>query len=211
MRKKGIPEVLVRSVMCLYEGAKTRVRVDSELLEELEVIVGMLQGSVLSPFLFAVVVDVVTEFAREGALRELLHADYLVLMSETIAVLRNTLLKWKETFESKGLNVNIGKTELMVCEIITMDDMSKSQVDSCGVCSMKVKAFSVLCLHYGKWIDCRCNQKGDFFRKFYMQKMWCKYCRQWSRKKRYVIKSKLKRNSHILLTGWVQVEDERLL
>ena len=28
MRKKGIPEVLVRSVMCLYDGAKTRVRVD---------------------------------------------------------------------------------------------------------------------------------------------------------------------------------------
>ena len=31
MRKKGIPEVLVRSVMSLYEGAKTGVRVDSEL------------------------------------------------------------------------------------------------------------------------------------------------------------------------------------
>ena len=28
MRKKGIPEVLVTSVMNLYEGAKTRVRVD---------------------------------------------------------------------------------------------------------------------------------------------------------------------------------------
>ena len=33
----GIPEVLVRSVMSLYEGAKTRVRVDSELSEEFEV------------------------------------------------------------------------------------------------------------------------------------------------------------------------------
>ena len=31
MRKKGLPEVLVRSVMSLYEEAKTRVRVDSEL------------------------------------------------------------------------------------------------------------------------------------------------------------------------------------
>ena len=50
--------------MPLYEGAKTRVRVDSELLEELEVKVGMHQGSVLSPFLFTVVVDVVTELDR---------------------------------------------------------------------------------------------------------------------------------------------------
>ena len=58
MRKKGIPEVLVRSVMSLYEGAKTRVRVDSELSEEFDVKVGM------SPFLVAVVVDAVTEFTR---------------------------------------------------------------------------------------------------------------------------------------------------
>ena len=65
MRKKGIPEALVRSVMSLYKGANTRVRVDSELSEEFAVKVGMHQGSVLSPFLFAVVVDVVTELARE--------------------------------------------------------------------------------------------------------------------------------------------------
>ena len=50
--------------MSLYEGSKTRVRVDSELSEEFEVKVGMHQGSVLSPFCFALVVDVVTECVR---------------------------------------------------------------------------------------------------------------------------------------------------
>ena len=44
----------------------------------------MHQGSALSPFLFAVVVVDVTEFATEGMLGELLYADDLVLMSETI-------------------------------------------------------------------------------------------------------------------------------
>ena len=63
LKKIGIPEVLVKSVMSLYKGARTRVRVDSELSVEFEVKVGMHQGSVLSPFLFAVV-DIVTEFAR---------------------------------------------------------------------------------------------------------------------------------------------------
>ena len=58
LRKKGIPEVLVRSVMSLYERTKMRIIVDSELSDELEVKVGMHQVSVLSPFLFAVMVDV---------------------------------------------------------------------------------------------------------------------------------------------------------
>ena len=84
MEKKGISHVLVRSVMSLYEGAKIRVKVDSELSEEVEVKVGMHQGSVMSPFIYAVVVQGVTEFAREDALSEFLYADDLVLMSETI-------------------------------------------------------------------------------------------------------------------------------
>ena len=102
MRKKGIPEVFVRSEMSLYEGAKTRVRVDSELSEESEVKVGMHQGSVLSPFLFALVVNVVTEIVKEGALRELLYAGDLVLMSETNDRLRNKFVKEQEAYESNG-------------------------------------------------------------------------------------------------------------
>ena len=47
----------------------------------------------LSPFLFALVVDVVTEFASECVLSELLYADGLVLISETIEGLRNKFLK----------------------------------------------------------------------------------------------------------------------
>ena len=48
MRKKGIPAVLAKLMMSLYERAKTRVSVDAELLEELEVNVGMYQGSVVT-------------------------------------------------------------------------------------------------------------------------------------------------------------------
>ena len=73
---------------------------DSELSEEFEVKVGMHQGSVLSPFLLAVLVDVVTELARDGMLSELLHVGYITLMSETIERLSNKFLRWKEAFEN---------------------------------------------------------------------------------------------------------------
>ena len=109
--------------MSLYEGAKTRVRVDYELSEEFEVKVKMHQGSVLSPFLFAVLLDVVTEFAREGALSELLYADNIVLMSETIDELENDFFKWK-VFESKGFKVDLEKTKVMVSGGVTKDGLS---------------------------------------------------------------------------------------
>ena len=61
-----------------------RQSVDSELSEEFEVKVEMHHGSVLSPFLFTAMVDVVIQFAIEGALSELLYAYHLVLISEII-------------------------------------------------------------------------------------------------------------------------------
>ena len=69
---------------------------DSELSEGFVVKVGMHQGSLLSQFLFAMVVDIATELAREGVLSELLYADHLVLISETIEGLRNNFLNWKK-------------------------------------------------------------------------------------------------------------------
>ena len=119
---------------------------DSELSEEFEVKVEMRQGSMLSPFLFAFLVDVVTKFAREGALSELLYADDLVLTSVTTEGLRNKFLKLKQAFGTKGLKVNLGEAKVMVSGSITRDDMSKSKVDSLGVCSLRVKANSVFCL-----------------------------------------------------------------
>ena len=82
MRKKGLSEVIVRAVMSLYDGAKTRVMVGSAYSEEFEVKVGIHQGYVLSPLLFAIVVDVITENARWGVVNKLLYADDLVIMSE---------------------------------------------------------------------------------------------------------------------------------
>ena len=67
--------------MRLFEGAKVRVRVDSELSEEFDIKVRMHQGSLLLPFRLEVVVDVISELVREGALSELLYVDDLVLMT----------------------------------------------------------------------------------------------------------------------------------
>ena len=46
--KKGLLEILVKAVISLYEGLKTKVKVESEFSEEFSVTVGVHQGSFLS-------------------------------------------------------------------------------------------------------------------------------------------------------------------
>ena len=41
---------------------------------------------------------------------------------------------------------------LMVSGGITKDGISKGKADPCGVCSLRVKTNSVLCVQCGKWI-----------------------------------------------------------
>ena len=70
--------------MSLYKGCKTAVSVDRELSSSFSVKVGVHQGSALSPFLFIMVMDVLTEDVRNASLMELLYADDLVLGGESL-------------------------------------------------------------------------------------------------------------------------------
>ena len=72
--------------------------------------VGVHQGSLLSPLVFPIVVDVVMENVRIGLKSEMLYADNLVLTCEKMEGLREKFWKRKEAYESKGLKVKLGKT-----------------------------------------------------------------------------------------------------
>ena len=110
LRKKLVPERLVQTVMSMYKGAKTRVQLRGGHSEEFDVGVGVHQGSVLSPFLFSIVLGVLSEDGRKGALYKLLYADDLVLMAKTIEELEAQFIRWKAAFKEKELKINLGKT-----------------------------------------------------------------------------------------------------
>ena len=113
----------------------------------------MHQGSVLSSLIFAVVVDVVTEHAREGFLNEILCADDLVLMRESLEDLRERFQRWRSALEGQGLKVNIGKTKMMVSG--TEGEIALSKVDPCGICGKRVGSIAVCCTQCTKWIHGR--------------------------------------------------------
>ena len=70
--------------MSLYKGCKTTVSVNGEILSSFSVKIGLHQESALSPLLFIMVMDVLTEDVRDGSLMELLYADDLVLCGESL-------------------------------------------------------------------------------------------------------------------------------
>ena len=67
--------------------------------------VGLHQGSVLSPLLFIIVMDVITREIQDGLPWELLYADDIVLMADSEDELKVKFLKWKRSMELKGLKL----------------------------------------------------------------------------------------------------------
>ena len=99
--------------MALYTDSCTVVRTDAGQSESFEVEVGFYQGSVLSPLLFAAVMDVVSSEARSGLPSELLCANDLVIMAPTMEQLGRRVADWRASLLGRGLKVNAGKSEVM--------------------------------------------------------------------------------------------------
>ena len=98
-------------------------------------------------------VDTILENAREGLISEILHADDLVLMSVNIQNLKEKFLKWKKAFESKGLKVNLKKTNAMVS---SSKDEVQGKVDPYDKHNKRVMENFVMCTKCSKWVYGRC-------------------------------------------------------
>ena len=75
--------------------------------------VGLHQGSVLSPLLFVIVMEMISMELRAGLPLELPYADDLMLMAESDESLPDKIVKWKSGLEAKGLKMNTRKTKVM--------------------------------------------------------------------------------------------------
>ena len=109
LRRRGVPEKLVRLVEATYHGASTVVRTTHGRPDEFPIKVGLHQGSGLSQFLFIVVLYVISEEFKCGLPCELLFADDLAVVTNTEEEMQGRWLGWQIGMESKGLNFNIGK------------------------------------------------------------------------------------------------------
>ena len=78
--------------------------------------IGLHQGSALSPYLFALVMDEVTRDIQGDIPWFMLFADDVVLVGECRVRVNRKLEPWRCTLESKGFRLSMTKTEYMMCD-----------------------------------------------------------------------------------------------
>ena len=142
MRKSGLAEKYVRIVQDMYDGSTTAVRCAVGVTEGFEVKVGLHQGSALSPCLFAMMMDRMTDDIREEAPWTMMFADDIVIFSESKEQVEEKLESWRYALERRGMKVNRRKTEYMC--VNERQDNSSGTVKMQGEEVAKVEDFKYL-------------------------------------------------------------------
>ena len=151
-----VDEWIVKVIQSMYDGTKTAVKLDEDESDEFEVMVGVHQGSVLSPLLFIIVLEAISREFRVGLPWELLYADDLALIADTEETLMVKLSVWRDHMEAKGLTVNVGKTKVMYC-VARSGQVEKSGKWPCAVCLKGVETNSIKCGSCKQWVHKRCS------------------------------------------------------
>ncbi|KAL6538155.1 hypothetical protein OROGR_012143 [Orobanche gracilis] len=140
LMRKGISKKYIDIIKDMYEGASTSVRTGVGKTEEFPIQIGVHQGSALSPFLFAIVMDELTSSLQDGIPWCMLFADDIVLVDETKEGVETKLELWRRSLESRGFKLSRNKTEYLECKFsgnrcrdageITLDGSKVQSADS---------------------------------------------------------------------------------
>ena len=113
LRQAGISEKYVNVIQDMYEGCETAVRCAVGVTDAFKVEVGLHQGSALSPFLFVMIMDRLTEEVRKKPPWTMLFADDVVLTSGCKRKGEQDLEQWRHALERRGLKISRTKSEYM--------------------------------------------------------------------------------------------------
>ena len=134
MGKSGIVEKYVQLVQDIYEGSETVVRCAVGATESFKIKVGLQQGSPLSPFLFAMIMDRLRDEVRRKPPWTMLFADNIVICEETREEVERILESWKYALERRGVKASRSKIEYLCInggnddETVKMEDTKVPRV-----------------------------------------------------------------------------------
>ncbi|VFQ75299.1 unnamed protein product [Cuscuta campestris] len=118
---------------------------------------GMGLGSALSPFLFALVMDVLTQGVQDEVPWCMLFADDIVLIDDTREGLNDKLKLWRLALETKEFRISRSKTEYLECRFSGRDTEPEVEVRIDSHLVPKVDKFR----HLGSVIQADGELDGD--------------------------------------------------
>jgi hypothetical protein len=95
----------------------TNVRTSDGDTNDFPINIGMHQGSILSLYLFALLMDEVTRDKQGSIPWCMLFADDVVLVDESRSGVDQKLELWRLTLEAKKIRLSRSKTEYMKCDL----------------------------------------------------------------------------------------------
>ena len=95
----------------MYRGWQTKVRRAAGESGSFNVDVGLHKGSVLSPYLFIILMDVLTEGARKEVPESMMFADDIVPYGGREVHMTEYLDTWRKSLEGRGMRVSRLKTQ----------------------------------------------------------------------------------------------------
>ena len=106
----------IEAIKDMYDRVVISIWTTGDETKEFPITIGLHQGSALSPYLFALVMDEITRHIQDEVPWCMLFADDIVLVDETREGVNAKLELWRKTLETKGFRLSRCKMEYMECE-----------------------------------------------------------------------------------------------
>ena len=114
LRKRGLHNGFISIISSLYSGCKTKILVNGVFTKHIELERGLLQGGILSPFLFSIFIDPLAESMNcnfpSNEFPALLFADDIQIVHFSREVIQECLdITWK-WINNNGMEINVKKS-----------------------------------------------------------------------------------------------------
>jgi hypothetical protein len=139
LEKHKVSTKYINLIKDMYTNVVTSVRTSDGDIDDFPINIGLHQGSALSPYLFALVIDEVTRDIQGDIPWCMLFAYDVVLIEESRSGVSQKLELWRQTLEAKGFRHGRSKTEYMKCDFSAMG-YEDGNVSLDGVLHLDVQA-----------------------------------------------------------------------
>jgi hypothetical protein len=116
LQKHKVSSKYITLIKDMYDNVVTSVRTSDGDTNDFPINIGLHEGSSLSPYLFALVMDEVTRDIQGGIPWCMLFADDVVSVNESKMGVDQKFELWRRTLEANCFRLSRSKTEYMKCD-----------------------------------------------------------------------------------------------